>query len=453
MKALSRTRYYLTLLTLFILAAGLSALAYQFPLHQDITQNASNTLESASIQALQQMPAPVRVTVFIGHQHAEYGDVRPVIREFIGLYQRHKPDLTLDFVDPKQRPETLRQQNVQFNGEIIIEYEQKKEKLTELNEAAFTNALMRLQRKQQQTVFYIDGHGERQLDGIANHDMGSLFGKALTRQGYQIDALNLAIAPAVPDNAALLVITQPQAPLLPGEIEKLKQYIDRGKPLLWLVDPGPLHGLEAIAEQLELTLPEGIIIDPGARQMNVPVTWTLGTLYSPTHAITRDFNLITAYPGARPIFRPEQSDWRIHPLVETTEESWLSHRVSQLSDTVPDFDIMHDTPGPFNLAISMQRQLEDSTQRIIVVGNGAFLSNSFAGNAANIDFGINLINWLTHEDQLISIQPRDIQDRQLILSENELATIGSLLLLAAPALLTFIGSLIWWRRRAGHHPH
>ena len=43
----------------------------------------------------------------------------------------------------------------------------------------------------------------------------------------------------MPDNATVLVITQPQVDLLPGEVDKMMRYVDRGGNLLWLVDPDP----------------------------------------------------------------------------------------------------------------------------------------------------------------------------------------------------------------------
>jgi len=45
----------------------------------------------------------------------------------------------------------------------------------------------------------------------------------------------------VPSNGSVLVITQPQINLLPGEVDKLLRYVDGGGNLLWLLDAEPLH--------------------------------------------------------------------------------------------------------------------------------------------------------------------------------------------------------------------
>ena len=52
-------------------------------------------------------------------------------------------------------------------------------------------------------VLWLEGHGERRLDGSANHDLGD-FGNQLLRKGFRVNSINLAVAQDMPANAALL---------------------------------------------------------------------------------------------------------------------------------------------------------------------------------------------------------------------------------------------------------
>ena len=70
----------------------------------------------------------------------------------------------------------------------------------------------------------------------------------------------------------MLVVSSPQIDLRKEEVAKLLAYVARGGNVLWLIDSGPLHGLQPLAEKLALTLTPGIVIDPQARQLNMPVT-------------------------------------------------------------------------------------------------------------------------------------------------------------------------------------
>jgi ABC-type uncharacterized transport system involved in gliding motility auxiliary subunit len=433
-------RNLLFVLLLLSIAGGLGYFANRHSVQRDLSFNDSNSLEAASINVLKQLNGAVNITVYATEQDARLGDIRKIIREFLSLYQRYKPDIQLVFIDPEKEPEKARAARVQLNGEMIIEYAGRSEHLTQINEQIVSSTLLRLAHTRDQTVMYLDGHGERKLDGIANFDLGAVFGAKLKQNGFRINSLNLALAQDVPGNTSVLVITQPQLDLMPGEIDKLLHYVERGGNLLWLVDAEPLHGLERLAERLDLLLPPGIVLDPAATEMNAPATWSLGATYPP-HAITRGFNLITAFPQARPLAWNEGTDWQHQVLVEVAARGWVSRTGK------PKFDKAHDTPGPAIIAAAMQRNINDREQRIVVVGNGAFLANSFAGNGGNVDLGVNMINWLSNEENLISLQPRASKDSKLNLSRIQLNVISIVFLLGLPVSVATIGGVIWWRRR------
>ncbi len=437
-------RNLLFLLVLLGIAAGLGYLSTRLHVQRDVTYNTINSLEPTSIEVLKQLPGPVTITVYATDQDARLGDIRKIIRDFVSLYQRYKPDIDLVFIDPEKEAQKARAAQVRFNGEMVVEYAGRSEHLTRINESIMTSTLLRLAHTRDQTVMYLDGHGERKLDGIANFDLGTQFGAKLKQNGFRLGSLNLALAQEVPGNVSVLVIAQPQVDLLPGEVDKLLSYIDRGGNLLWLVDAEPLHGLERLAEKLDLQLPPGIVIDPAAIEMNAPANWSLGATYPP-HAITRNFNLTTAFPSARPLLWNENHDWEHRVLVEAAPRGWVSRKVPTGK---PTFDRLHDTPGPVVIAMALQRNIGNRQQRIVVVGNGAFLSNSYAGNAGNVDLGVNMVNWLASEENLITLQPRAAKDSQLIFSKLQLEIISSIFLLVLPLLLAGTGVYIWRKRRA-----
>jgi ABC-type uncharacterized transport system involved in gliding motility auxiliary subunit len=439
----SSLRNAMFVVLLVVTVIGLNYLANQHHVQRDVTQNAINSLEPGSIEVLKQLTGPVNITVYATEQDARLGDIRKIIREFLSLYQRYKTDINLTFIDPEKESDKAREARIQLNGELIVEYAGRSEHLTQINEQIVTSTLLRLAHTNNQTVMYLDGHGERKLDGIANYDLGTLFGAKLKQNGFRLSSLNLALAQEVPNNCNVLVITQPQLDLMPGEIDKLLNYLDRGGNLLWLIDAEPLHGLERVAEKLDLLLPPGVVIDPAANEMRAPATWSIGTSYPP-HAITRNFNLITAFPSARPLMWDENPDWEHHVLVEVAARGWVSRTIPK---DKPSFDKAHDTPGPANIAAALQRTINDREQRIVVVGNGAFLANSYAGNGGNVDLGVNMVNWLASEDHLINLEPHTAKDSKLILSKMQLNVISIGFLLGLPMLLAGWGVWLWWKRR------
>lgn len=431
---------FATLLLVLVAVGGIYQLAARFPAHWDITQNALNSLESGSVDALALLQGPVTITVYATEQDARQGDMRKLIREFVALYQRYKPDITLTFVDPVKEPEAMRKAAIRGNGEMVVEYAGRKEHISILNEQTLSGALLRLAHGKDQLLMYLTGHGERKLDGNANHDLGE-FGSRLRQLGYRIAPLSLTVAQDVPDNTAMLVITHPQTKLMPGEVKKLLRYIDRGGNLLWLADGGSLRGLEPLAEKLGITLLPGTVIDPAAREMDAPLNWTLGAGYPP-HAVTRNFDLITVFPDARPLTVEPGEGWHKQTLVEGAVRGWAGERGINRS-----FDPELDIPGPFDLAVALQRSVNDREQRIVVAGNAAFLANTYSGNGGNLDFGTNLVNWLANEERLIIVQPHATKDGKIVLSRPQIITISTLFLVLLPLALVVAGFWCWRRRR------
>jgi len=430
---------------LLIAATALYQISARYPLQWDATKNQLNSLEPSSIAVLKKLHGEVKITVYVAEQDAKQGDMRRLIREFVSIYQRYKADIKLIFVDPLKEPDAMRKASIQHNGEMVVEYAGRSRHLTSLNEQVLSSTLLNLAHAKQELLMYLGGHGERKLDGQANHDLG-VFGSKLRSNGYRISSLNLTLAQDVPSNASLLVLTQPQTQLMQGEVDKILRYIDSGGNLLWLIDAEPLRGLEPVAEKLGLVLSPGIVIDPAAQKMNAPASWTLSADYPP-HPVTADFNLVTVFPFARALDKEENdSAWQWKVLVEAAPRGWVSSAPLN-SVRKPRFNKNSDFPGPVDIAAALQRTVNDKEQRIVIVGGASFLANAYSGNAGNIDLGINMVNWLANEEALITIQPRANQDSSIVFSSRALTFISVGLVILLPLILFLVAGLLWWRRR------
>ncbi len=407
----------------------------------DLTQGQRNTLSQASIEVLKQVTGPVKVTAYATAQDAE-GDARKTVETFLGSYQRAKKDFQLTFIDPREQPQKAQAAGVRANGELVVEYNGRSEHLTNLTEQDLTNLLLRLVRSAERQVSYLDGHGERKLDGRANHDLGD-FGGQLGVKGFKTAALNLAIAPEVPDNVAVLVIASPRVDLLPGEVIKIKRWIEKGGNLLWLIDNDSLHGMQGLADELGLSLSAGTVIDPAAGGLKLPPTFALATAYG-QHRITERSTVTSVFPYARRIAASEGTKWRFTPLVEVAQEGWLE--TGSLDNNVA-FDRNKDVRGPIVVAAALERSVGDRKQRVVVTGSGHFLANQYVGTLGNLDLGVNMINWLAGDEALITVQPRTRADLTLQLTRGGLALVGFGFLLVLPLALLICGGVIWWRRR------
>jgi len=430
-----------TLFAALLVAAAVLAvyLLKDVTLQWDITQNKRGSLSQATREVLGKMQGPVTIIAYA----PAVGDVRALIHDFVAPYQRVKPDIELKFVDPREQPKQTAAANVRSNDELVIEYGKRSEHLTSLNEQEMANLLMRLLRSRERVVMWLDGHGEPSLAGSRNFDLGD-FGQQLQNKGFRIQALNLAVAQAVPDNCSALVVAQPRTTLLKGEVDKVKRYLERGGNLLWLIDEGPLRGLEPLAEALDLELPEGIVIDLAGQELAGNATVAVGVADG-FHPMLAAGSTIVVFPLARPVdVERDAKAWHATPVIVAAKRGWVE--TGDIGKGVH-FDQNADVQGPVNLVIALERDHQDKPQRVVVTGGSSFLSNQFLGSAGNLDLGVNAINWLSADENLVTVQPRPRVDSTLALSRAALIFIAVGFLLVLPALLLFAGGAIWWRRR------
>ena len=418
--------------------------AQEYRKEWDVTRSARNTLSQPTLDVLRQLDGPVNVTAFAIAQDAAGGNVHKVIEERLRPYRRAKPDFSLTLVDPREDPKRAEAAGIRTPNELVIEYRKRTERmpLGEFTEQSFANTLMRLMRGSVSLVMWLEGHGERRLDGIANHDLGE-FGRQLLSKGLKLNSVNLALAQEVPANASVLVIANPQTDVQPSEVEKIQRFVQAGGNLLWLIDPEPLRGLQPLAEMLGLVLTPGTIVDPALRPKTGPPVFPVATSYG-QHPITATFTRNTIFPYARQIGLSELEDWRVSPLIEVAPRGWVEMGTL---DENPAFDASRDLPGPVTIAAAFQRAVGDKQQRIVVIGNGAFLSNAYLGNAGNLQLGVAAVNWLVAEDDLVSIDPRPAPDSRIDVDQTMLYLIAFGFLIALPLFFVVTGVVIWWRRR------
>ena len=426
------------------LTALLAVIAQRHGTQWDLTSSGRNTLSAASIDVLRKLEGPVVVTAYATPQDPRLGELRKHIRDFLARYQRAKPDIELRFIDPREQPKAAARAGVQVNGELVIAYGDRSERLTALSELDFTNVLIRLSRSEQRLVMSLDGHGERSLIGGANHDLG-VFGKQLATKGIDVSTLNLSIAPEVPANTTVLVVASPQVALLPAEIERLLRYVERGGNLLWLIDQEPLQGLDELAENIGLVLSPGVVVDPDAIERGGrPVMSVAAPGAYSGHPIMGNMRVNTLFPFARAVSVSPVEGGSAVPLIEVAQRGWIE--TDDLNGRIV-FDRARDIAGPVQIAVALERMREEKVQRIVVVGSGHFLANMYLGNGGNLDLGINIVNWLAGDERLIAIQPRSAPDVTLTLSKAWLLTLVVAFLIALPLALLSAGAWIWWRRR------
>ncbi|MDP1596145.1 MAG: Gldg family protein [Methylotenera sp.] len=436
-----------------MLVVLLGYLANQYHVAKDITQANRNILTQGSVNVLKQMKGPVNITVYATKDDTSSGDnFRKGIVDFVARYQRAKKDINLTFINPSQEPKLAQDAGVKVDGEVVIEYQKRVEHITPpFAEQEVTNLLVRLSRTNQQAVMYLDGHGERNLLGVRNHDIGE-FGKQLEAKGFKFANPDLTIAQAVPSNGAMLVIASPQVDVSDIEAKKIRAYLDAGGNLLWLLDDDNLRGLNEVADYLGLQVSPGIALDMASAQYGADARVAFASLYG-EHAITTNFMLRTLFPEAHQVTArgTDENGWKVSNLVEVAPNGWLSAK-KLAKDAKPVFDEKNDKRGPINIGVALERTYGKKGQRVVVMGNANFLSNTFITNGGNLDLGVNIINWLAGDDNLITIQPMPLKDINVSIPDTDQGRLVAWIVFHGfqyfiPLGFMIAGFYLWWKRR------
>jgi len=451
MKLNARTRLQIRIqsgvfLLLFItLLAVLAWLSNRYPVTFDMSANQRNSLSQETSRLLENVDYPLQVTLFVKPQNNR----KSLLETLFERYRQLQPNIRFQSLNPDLHPDLLRAHDIRFDGEVLLEYQGRSEKISQISETNVSNAIQRLLRQGDRWLVFLQGHGERNPYGEANHDY-SQYATQLAGKGISVETLNLTQTRNLPDNTDVLVLASPKVALLPGEITMLSDYIEEGGNFLWFADPEQaLDGLEELGESFATGFVPGIIVDPNGQLLGLErVDFTVVGEY-PRHPVTRNLNSLSLFPQAQGLEFYGDDRWQRQNFLQTDARSWSE--TGPLQGEIFPGDNDDETSGPLTIGMSLARQLERDgqqfEQRVIIVGDADFLSNRYLANGNNLDIGINLINWLSHDDRLISISPRPAPDTRLELSSQQQLAIAIFFLLALPLGLLACGLRIWLKRR------
>ena len=442
----TRTQTAVFVLLVLTTAGMLAWLSEHYKVSWDWTAAGRNTLTEPSRTLVQRLDDPLEITAYVREEPV----IRRSVLQLVERYQRYKPDIRLRFVNPDQVPDEVRARNISADGEMVVSYRQREEHAKKATEEALTTALERLARADTRWVTYVSGHGERDLVGTASYDLGKL-GEQLQHQGFKLHELSLAEAGEIPAQAAVLVVSPGRENLPAEEVAAVLRYLDRGGNLLWLAEPGPVRGMEPVANALGLAFEPGVVVDPTTQVLGISHPAFVPISAYSAHPVTENLEMVTVYPRAAGIAWNQPQGWRTRGILSTGLRAW-----SETGDLKGElkFDDDADVSGPLDIGIAMQRTVaanderaHNKEQRIIVVGDGDFLSNAYLGSGANLALALNIFNWLANDETLIDIPVRSAPDLDFELSRTTAVLIRVGAMFGLPALLLGTGFFIWRRRR------
>ena len=430
----------------------------------DLTAAKVHSLSDQSLSVLKNLKADVSIKGFfrMGNQS------RAAMEDLLKIYAYNSPNIKAEFIDPDKNPGLVKRYDVTQDGTTVFEAGTQSSRITGVTEEDITNALIKVTRARKKVIYFLEGHGEAPLSESGD-DGYSIAKTELEKLGYEVKKQNLAMAENFPKDCALLVVPGPQKDILAGELATIQKYIQGGGRVFFMVDPETtIPGLSAFVARYGFKLDNDLVVDTVSKLLGgddfVPVV----TEYE-EHAITRKFAYATFYPYARSVeiseTKPEGET--LTALAKTSANSWAER---ELNEKQVKFNKAKDRQGPITLAVVAslkvkpegipsaeakpgekppeEKKGEEKEARMAVVGDSDFVKNRYYNLSGNGNFFLNIVNWLTEESDLISIQPRTQTPRTIQLTPVEMSFMKLVVLYLLPLAVLALGLFIWVRRRS-----
>jgi ABC-type uncharacterized transport system involved in gliding motility auxiliary subunit len=463
---------------------ALSYFSVRFPVRYDMTASKIYSLSEPTVQMLKRLEKPVHIVFF--HD--------PMMRETVEIYQliaKQTDKVTVEFYDPMLNPAQARMRGVEFAGTAIFESEGRKLQINGPSETDIANGILRVSQGVQQTVCFLDGHGEPDPYSLESHDhsegnpghshgLGSKVvlherhGIAKARHGletlnYAVEKISLLQGDNKLSRCVVLVVAGPRAPLLETEVKAIDQYLAKGGNAFFMLDPFIRTGLEPVIREFGVILDDDIVIDE-ASHFWTDVSSPAVTDYN-RHEITRDLPL-TFFPGVRSLSpTPERvPGTSVRPVINSSKSSYGGTNRERA-----EFNKDKDKAGPLTLMVAVNRRPEfvastetvtraqpptplvppetakagasEIRSRIAVIGDSDFATNSFFHILGNGTLFLNTVNYLAAQENLIGLEPRTYDVPRVDLTNRQMKGTFFLSIILIPALMAVVGIAVWWRRR------
>jgi ABC-type uncharacterized transport system involved in gliding motility auxiliary subunit len=455
------------ILVILAVLAAVNFLANRYDKSYDSTSNKQFSLSDQTIKFVGNLKNDIKLTYF------DEATRFPQARDLLDRYAALSPKIKVEFIDPTKKPQQAKSAGYRRDVTILVDSGARKEEAKSLTEEEVTGAIIRSQKSGERNVCFVDAAGEHSITDEAATGF-SLMKQLLERDNYKTRTVDfkpkaaepgkpLAIGQApvvaaveVPKDCLVLVVGGPQLAYPKPIVDAFKTYVEGGGHALFMLDNVLKIGRgESAAENPELvalltewgvTPQKDLVLDlSGIGNMfgagpEIPIILQ----YEPS-PITRPLARVpTAFPVPRSLEIKSGGKSTVEKLFGTTEDSIAVTEVAANGAIDP----KKGKKGPFTLGASATVQ-GTPAGRFVIVGTSQWAENRAMGSRTlgNRDLFMNMINWLSADEDLISIRPKSTEDRPLTLTAQKLNLVFWLSVVMFPLAIVCMGMVTWWKRR------
>jgi len=403
----------------------------------DISQSRINSLNNNLVEPISKIDKPIKITAVI--DEAENQDE---IRRAVDIISQYNENIDLNFTNRQ----ALMSQSEFVDQFVTVEIEGVQQSarypFDRTAKEIISHLMVQLTSRSNQWITFIEGHGEASPFGSSGRDVTGFY-QSLKDLGWPVAVQNLKQHPTISHNTKIVVIAAGKMKWLDGETDALMDYLNNGGSLLVLREfddqlPAKLSSFLAIKKS------DGMLIDWQGFQSGTPHPAILIVNQFESHPINTGIDSLLAFPWSVGLYIDDEkeSNKLYEPILQTHKGIWneTEHAAEELSFNSD----KGEQQKVFNLGFSIEDK--NIQQRIVVLGDSSFLSDSAINNYANKQFSLNLISWLSAQKMIISDSQH--RDSYIQLSPVSHFIFNWLFSLIFPLIFIGLMGLQWFRK--GH---
>jgi ABC-type uncharacterized transport system involved in gliding motility auxiliary subunit len=439
--------YLLVVLTILVLV---NFLANRYNKSFDTTSNKRYSLSEQTQKIVKGLKQNATITYYNQSTHFQEG------KDLLDEYANLSSKIHVAYVDPDKSPELARAAGIRNFGTAVVQVGAKKEIAKDLTEEGITGAFIRDLKGTTRTVCFVTGSGEHQIDNTERDGL-SHFKDLVARDEYQSKSIDLLQTAQVPGDCTTVVIAGPTHDYQQPEVDAIKSYVEGGGRAFFMLDPPIQFGSSAIAtndaltnvlESWGVTLDKNMILDlnPVGQLAGLGPQVVLVTTYASQPIVSDMRGSAVGIPLSRSVEIKDTGKTSVQKLFDSSGSSLATSNLSSPEVSVND---PQNRKGPFTIAAAgtYNTGKPNSEGRFVVIGSSSWAANRFLAFNGNGDLALNAVNWLSSDEDLISIRPKPPEDRRITMTRAQLILVRTVSQFVLPLIVVIAGTMVWWKRR------
>lgn len=453
-----------SILITLVFCASLAFLSVRFKKSMDITEEKINSLSPQTVQLLESLKGDMYLTVF--YKGSTGSQKKDLVKRNLILFKQSSSKIKDRYYDAhlkhKLSQEYLNELSNKEKEDVFVFTEYKGKKVlvdVPFDEEKLTSAMIKVTRREEKTIYFLTGHGERDLSDSQSGAGISAFKESLLRSSFKVKSWNFVMDGKLPEDASALVIAGPQRPYMDKEIQWLEQYLKKGGKMLLALDPDKEHNLKQLLKQFGINYKAHYVMDQMGAIVGLGPFSPMGVYFDTQSSVTKSFRRgsvsvfhiasdleIEDDSGSFSFTELVKTNVRALSLPEIKKESVEGKKSSHILALLVEEKKEESEEISKEKKDSKESNKKQSSLILAVFGDSDFLSNDLIKKGVNRDLVLNTISYLVDELDLVSIRPKKLKATQLTLKRSD--QMGIVLFSVLLPIIFFVCSfIIWFRRR------